>query len=357
MTPQSAAALRALETEIRKRAEEPIQDSIAYLAYNYCADRIAAVLTQEGAEGDRFAAVLAEARRVAPFGQGGESTGYIAGWTDVLEFIARAYEDKNYRLPAPTEPRGAGAAMNEHDYLVALIGQTAYDDMQRLEKERDAKLVAALKEPRPATSPAEPRTSKAAVFYIAPEAVDAALNGGGVEATVYSEPESENSVPLYTAAAAVPAGGDAVVWIEWNGQSEEAFRLAVLNYGYRCIYAARERTSQQREWETAAFERVIAEMRKLATPAPRGGVTDAFVHSIAGSLIEAGWISPAGKAGTVRAAIEGSLYLFTPSAAQVQDAVPMARHWIAALYHHSIPPSRAESIEQHARALAAKGAK
>lgn len=65
---------------------------------------------QEPEESDVFAAVLAEARRLAPNGQAGESRDYTRGWRDVLEFIARHYKEPRLRAyvlsAAPTEAEG-----------------------------------------------------------------------------------------------------------------------------------------------------------------------------------------------------------------------------------------------------------
>jgi hypothetical protein len=196
--------------------------------------------------------------------------------------------------------------------------------------------------------------------------------------------EAVNRILQPTAAAAVPAGGDAAV-------------MAVLKQGPLAVFVGNANgrglirietdasapiagvqvcslTRDKEAWATALVDGFNA----LAAPAPRGGVTEDVIRELAQWMAERDgcddihqliWEGqPPEPWGEVwnkyeddaKDVLEKVLAICTPPAAQAQDAGLMARHWRKAFEiwaGNATANGEFDRIEQRARALAAKEAK
>jgi hypothetical protein len=330
-----------------------------------CIDELAAVLTQEGADESVAGKRNAEGFLCYAWGETDLPVAlFAADRSGVFRFFVCEWfgDPKDPGLPAAMEQ------LDSHDFREGPLEWTFEIGGVRVERVYGYEaLTAASVEPRAA----EGAGTGDFTWHNPAPFKSAAITGGesktmmaGCDSTSATEcscplincPVHTYRAPNTTAAAAVPAGGDAVAW----------------RYRYRLVT-----THKWSKWEfidehgNAKLQRMLrdelttpdlCEVESLyRVPAPRGGVTEAMVDAAL-----RGWYADAGEGLVLgelaKAAMRRALdALSTTPAAQAQDAGPKARHWHEAIMEEwlraSVRCDHRVRIEQDARALAAKEAK
>jgi hypothetical protein len=201
------------------------------------------------------------------------------------------------------------------------------------------------------TNDAIPPTAAAAV----PAGVDAVAPGPRIE---YRDPEwiSMDSFPPTGPVLIVHENDDGGRWVEaWEARCWHRDRANIRPDTPKHLIHANGIA-----WMWAP--KLPGETMLSYPPAPRGGVTEAMVDAAL-----RGWYADAGEGLVLgelaKAAMRRALdALSTPPAAQAQDAGPKARHWKQAIFNFfghpfDVTSNECDRIEQDARALAAKEAR
>jgi hypothetical protein len=336
MTPQTAAALRALVTKWRNLKTD-------FAAYKFCANELAAVLTQEGADNFTW-------HNPAPFKSaaitGGESKTMMAGCdsTSATECSCPLFNCPvhTYRMPSATVPAEPRAAEGAGTDVVRPLGKPTDYSYGLLED--GLNLAAGLNDTKP--------TAAAAAV---PAGGDAVAPGPRIE---YRDPEwiSMDSFPPTGPVLIVHENDDGGRWVEaWEARCWHRDRANIRPDTPKHLIHANGIA-----WMWAP--KLPGETMLSYPPAPRGGVTEAMVDAAL-----RGWYADAGEGLVLgelaKAAMRRALdALSTPPAAQAQDAGPKARHWKQAIFNFfghpfDVTSNECDRIEQDARALATKEAR
>jgi hypothetical protein len=348
MTPQTAAALRALLQNMRAATSGRTGNraDVNYLTVDEWSDELAAVLTQEGAgKGYGLLRYSEEARKTIA-----QELSECATCVDRETAFLCAELQAMLTSDAPAEPRAAEGAGTTY----APVGNGDSDCAECGESYSAHQDSAWMECPTTSTvAPAVVTDDYCAAFITA-----LVYETGTVNVGVADEPDlmhvpqiedvrtafnSINTKP--TAAAAVPAGGDAVAWVMFDKGSN-------LPASGSEPYAVEPSPHMQ------DHARICGREWRPVFSAPRGGVTEAWTtENLLRVALGAVVISDSHEQ-AIRLAEEALRK--HPPAAQAQDAGPMARHWREAIEEagfEQLAGATVNWIEQRARALAAKEAK